>query len=100
MTTDDGVTPEELAEFHALKAELLSRDDVQAGLDKELNVMAERMVLHAIAVGRAIKRIEDPLTAIRLMAEVSVWWAELRKQTTKEVRKLSRPTNTVGSFKR
>jgi len=83
-----------------LKSELLSRDDVQAGLDQRLNEMAEKMVLEAIQVGRAIKRMDDPMRAIRVMAEVTVWWVELRKEINKEAPVLRRPKATVGSFNR
>jgi len=83
-----------------LKSELLSRDDVQAGLDQRLNEMAEKMVLEAIQVGRAIKRMDDPMRAIRVMAEVTVWWVELRKEINEEAPVLRRPKATVGSFNR
>lgn len=96
----DDITPEDIAEFAALKAELLSHDDVQAGLDAQLNDMAERLVLEAVQVGRALKRLDDPLKAIRLMTEVTVWWVELKKQLEKEAPVLRRPKATVGSFNR
>lgn len=96
----DEVTDEELEEFSALRAELLERADVQAGLDQQLNEMAEKLVLEAVQVGRAIKRMDDPAKAIRIMAEVTVWWAELRKQVTKEAPVVRRPRATVGSFNR
>lgn len=96
----DPVTDEELAEFAALKAELLARDDVTAGLDAQLNEMAERMVLEAVQVGRAIKRLDDPLKALRVMSEVTVWWVELKEQLSKEAGVISRPKTTAKAFRR
>lgn len=100
LTPDPEWSPQQIAEFEALKADLLVEPGIETALRDQLYEESVAFLSLCVLAAKRIQMMDDVWRARRIMAEVTVWAKELKERMVKETTALQRPKNTAGAFKR